>query len=222
MKSIVLITLASLFLWACNDGADNSTSSTATDSSTIATTNEGMDHTNMNIDTSGMAGKTMMSAMNTMMTDMKNISSTGNPDNDFATLMKAHHISAIEMSQLELARGTDPEMRRIAQKAINEQQAEVTTLNSFLSGHSAHGGGDAFYKESMKIMNNMKMDMDHSGSIDKQFAQMMIPHHQSAIDMAKAYIKSGAHEEKLKTMANGIIASQQKEMGELKAWLQTH
>ncbi len=65
----------------------------------------------------------------------------------------------------------------------------------------------------------MEMDMDHSGSMDKQFAQMMVPHHQSAIDMSKAYIKSGAHEEKLKTMANNIISSQQKEIGELKAWL---
>ncbi len=55
--------------------------------------------------------------------------------------------------------------------------------------------------------------------MDRQFVQMMIPHHQSAIDMAKAYIKSGAHEAKLKTMANNIISSQQKEIGELQAWL---
>ena len=65
----------------------------------------------------------------------------------------------------------------------------------------------------------MKMDINHTGSVDKQFAQMMIPHHQSAIDMSKAYIKAGAHEEKLKTMANNIISAQQREIKELQAWL---
>jgi uncharacterized protein (DUF305 family) len=75
----------------------------------------------------------------------------------------------------------------------------------------------------MGQMNNMKMDMDmdHSGSIDKQFAQMMVPHHQGAIDMARAYLKSGAHEEKLKTLANKLITDQQKEIQELQAWLKT-
>ena len=110
-------------------------------------------------------------------------------------------------------------MKQMAQKMIDEQQKEVAELNTFLSGHSAHGGGDAFHKEVMSQMSTMKMDMNHSGSVDKQFAQMMIPHHQGAIDMAKSYIKSGAHEEKLKTMANKIIADQQKEIGELQAWL---
>ncbi len=222
MRHLFLIALASFFFWACNDGADNSTSITATDSTTTTTTNEGMDHSNMNMDTAGMSGKTMMTMMSGMMDGMKSMQSSGNPDNDFAAMMKVHHLSAIQMAEMEVAKGTDPQMKALAQKMIEDQQKEVAEFNTFLTGHSAHGGGDAFYKESLNIMNNMKMDMDHSGSIDKQFAQMMIPHHQSAIDMSQAYIKSGAHEEKLKTMANGIIASQQKEMGELKAWLQTH
>ncbi len=102
---------------------------------------------------------------------------------------------------------------------IDDQQKEVSEFNTFLSGHNAHGGGDAFFKEVMIKMNNMKMDMDQSGSVDKQFAQMMIPHHQSAIDMSNAYINSGAHEEKLKIMANNIISSQKKEIKELQTWL---
>lgn len=102
---------------------------------------------------------------------------------------------------------------------IDDQQREIAELNTFLSGHQAHGGGDAFYKESMTQMNNMKMDMSQSGSIDQQFAQMMIPHHQGGIDMARAYLKSGAHEEKLKTMANNIVREQQKEIQQLQDWL---
>jgi uncharacterized protein (DUF305 family) len=220
MKSILLIALISISFWACNDADnDNSSNTTSTDSVTTSTTNDPDNQSNMNMDTSGMGEKSMMTMMNSMMDNMKTMQSSGNPDNDFASMMKAHHLGAIEMAQMEVAKGTDAQMKQMAQKMIDDQQKEVSEFNTFLSGHNAHGGGDAFFKEAMSKMNNMEMDMDHSGSMDKQFAQMMVPHHQSAIDMSKAYIKSGAHEEKLKTMANNIISSQQKEIGELKAWL---
>jgi uncharacterized protein (DUF305 family) len=160
-----------------------------------------------------------MDIMNKNMQEMKSMQSTGNPDNDFAAMMKTHHMGALEMAQAELSQGTNAEMKSMAQKMVDAQQKEIAELNTFLSGHNAHGGGDAFHKEVMAQMNGMKMDMNHSGSIDKQFAEIMIPHHQGAIDMSKAYLKTGAHEEKLKTMANKIIADQQKEIGELKAWL---
>ena len=169
--------------------------------------------------TSSGSNASMMDMMNKNMQDMKAVQSSNNPDNDFAALMKVHHMGALEMAQAEVAQGQDPQLKQMAQKMIDEHQREIAELNTFLSGHNAHGGGDAFYKEVMGQMNNMKMDMDHSGSIDKQFAQMMIPHHQGAIDMARAYLKSGAHEEKLKTMANKIITDQQKEIQELQAWL---
>jgi uncharacterized protein (DUF305 family) len=220
MKHILLIVFVTITLWACNDADnDDSSSTTSTDSVTTSTTNNPDNRSNMNMDTSGMQGKSMMTMMNSMMDNMKTMQSSGNPDNDFASMMKAHHLGAIEMAQMEVVKGTDAQLKRMAQTMIDDQQKEVAEFNTFLSGHSAHGGGDAFFKEAMAAMNNMKMDDDHSGSMDKQFAQMMVPHHQSAIDMAKAYIKSGAHEEKLKTMANNIISSQQKEISELKAWL---
>jgi uncharacterized protein (DUF305 family) len=166
-----------------------------------------------------MAGKDMMTLMNGMMDQMKGMQSTGNPDNDFAALMKAHHLGAIEMAQLEVAKGLDPQIKQMAQKMIDDQQQEVAAFNTFLSGHSPHGGGDAFFREAMAAMQDMKMERNHTGPVDRQFVQMMIPHHQSAIDMARAYIRSGAHEEKLKTMANNIISSQQKEINDLQSWL---
>ena len=201
---------------SCSDGNDGTSNRNLDSSNHSAHDSATMPHS---MDTSGMAGKSMMSMMDGMMKNMMSIRSTGNPDNDFAAMMKAHHMGAIEMAQMEVAKGTDAQVKQMAQKMIDEQQKEVAELNTFLTGHAAHGGGDAFHKEAMGIMNNMKMEMDHSGSIDKQFVQMMIPHHQSAIDMSRAYIKSGAHEEKLKTMANHIIASQEKEIKELQAWL---
>lgn len=212
-------------LVACG-GNDNSHSAQSTATADTASHNahqaNGTSTQTGTIDTTAMAGQSMMSLMHANMDQMKAIPSTGNPDNDFAALMKVHHMGALEMAQLELAKGADPQLKQMAQKMLNDQQREIAELNTFLSGHQAHGGGEVFYKDVMGQMNNMKMDMDQSGSVDKQFVQMMIPHHQGAIDMAKAYLKAGAHEEKLKTMANKIIEEQQKEIQELQTWLKQH
>lgn len=219
MKILFLVPVATLCFFACNN-TETSGSKSDTASTTIVSDSAVHDH--MNSDTAGMAGKSMMSSMTNMMNAMKGMQSSGNPDNDFAAMMKAHHLGAIEMAQLQLAQGSDERLRTLAQKMVDDQQKEVAELNTFLSGHQAHGGGDGFFKEAIEIMNGMMMDMDHSGSVDRQFASMMIPHHQTAIDMAKAYLKSGAHEEKLKTMANSIITTQQNEIAELKNWLATN
>jgi uncharacterized protein (DUF305 family) len=215
MKRYLLMAGFALGLTACGDNNSNHASHTAADSS-------GHSEHAANSTANPASSMSMMDMMNKNMQDMKAVQSTGNPDNDFAALMKVHHMGALEMAQAEIANGTNAELKAMAQKMVDAQQQEIAELNTFLSGHEAHGGGDSFYKEVMSQMNNMKMDMDHSGSVDKQFAQMMIPHHQGAIDMAKAYLKAGAHEEKLKTMANKIIADQQKEIAQLQTWLKNN
>ena len=218
-KALFLALLSSAILLACNNDSTNSTAHS--DSASHSTTTENSaNNTQSQNNTANTAGSmSMMDMMNKNMQDMKAVQSTGNPDNDFAALMKVHHMGALEMAQAEIANGTNAELKAMAQKMVDEQQREIAELNTFLSGHEAHGGGDAFYKEAMAQMNSMKMDMDHSGSFDKQYAQMMIPHHQGAIDMSRAYLKSGAHEEKLKTMANKLIKDQQAEIQQLKGWL---
>lgn len=217
MKVFLPITLIAIAFLGCNDNGE-STGINA-DSSSHQSHQSDSVTVSHSTDSTSPTGKSMMSMMNAMMSNMKSMKSTGSPDNDFAAMMKAHHLGAIEMAQEEVSAGNDAQIKQMAQKMIDDQQKEVAELNTFLSGHVPHGGGDAFFKEAMNIMNNMKMDGDHSGSIDKQFVQMMIPHHQSAIDMSKAYLKGGAHEAKLQSMANSIIASQQKEIQDLKAWL---
>ena len=221
-KALILASVSSAILFACSN--DNSGTASHHDSTSHSSTAENTANNAQTQTTTANPASyaSMMDMMNKNMQDMKAVQSTGNPDNDFAALMKVHHMGALEMAQAEVANGTNAELKAMAQKMVDAQQQEIAELNTFLSGHEAHGGGDVFYKEVMSQMNNMKMDMDHSGSVDKQFAQMMIPHHQGAIDMSSAYLKAGAHEEKLKTMANKIIADQQKEIAQLQTWLKNN
>ena len=55
------------------------------------------------------------------------------------------------------------------------------------------------------------MNVPFSGDADRDFARMMIPHHQGAIDMALAELRYGK-DERLKRLAQEIIVDQQQEI----------
>jgi len=54
-----------------------------------------------------------------------------------------------------------------------------------------------------------------SGDVDHDFAAMMIPHHQGAIDMAQAELRYGRNEQ-LRRIAQGIIVEQQQEIAAMR------
>ena len=64
-----------------------------------------------------------------------------------------------------------------------------------------------------EAMNRMDRDMSirHTGDPDRDFAAMMIPHHQGAIDMAKAELQFGRNPV-LRRLAQAIIVEQQQEI----------
>src|SRR2546427_3880679 len=55
------------------------------------------------------------------------------------------------------------------------------------------------------------MDVKPSGDVDADFVATMVPHHQGAIDMAKAQLRYGRNEQ-LRRMAQEIIVTQQEEI----------
>jgi len=76
----------------------------------------------------------------------------------------------------------------------------------------------------MTIMHQMtsKMEsMNMKGNVDHDFAEMMIVHHQAAIDMAQQEIDSG-NDATLKMFAQKVIEVQGREIKELQQWLKQH
>lgn len=57
---------------------------------------------------------------------------SGNADVDFAKQMIPHHQGAIDMAKVQLANGKDPEMRKMAEKIIADQDKEIAQMNDWL------------------------------------------------------------------------------------------
>jgi hypothetical protein len=70
-----------------------------------------------------------------------------------------------------------------------------------------------FLAENDVAMNKMMADMTikPTGDIDRDFVAMMVPHHQGAVDMAKAELKYG-HNEQLRRLAQEIVVTQGQEI----------
>jgi hypothetical protein len=70
-----------------------------------------------------------------------------------------------------------------------------------------------FLAENVSAMTKMMVEMGirPSGDVDTDFAAIMTPHHQGAIEMAQAELRHG-HNEQLRRMAQEIIVTQQQEI----------
>lgn len=76
---------------------------------------------------------------------MSSMPKTGNPDVDFATMMREHHKGALSMAEAELKNGKDAGMRDMAKKIIAAQKKEIAQFDAFLakSGSGQAGRSEA-------------------------------------------------------------------------------
>ncbi|WP_082077373.1 DUF305 domain-containing protein [Bradyrhizobium sp. LTSPM299] len=83
--------------------------------------------------------------------------------------------------------------------------------------HAADSQGyaeeQAFLSQNAVAMRKMMADMmiKPSGDIDRDFVEMMVPHHQGAVDMAKTELEYGRNA-RLRRLAQQIVATQQREI----------
>jgi hypothetical protein len=83
---------------------------------------------------------------------------------------------------------------------------------------SASNSSEApFLNENEAAMHKMMtgMSIEPSGDVDRDFAAMMIPHHQGAIEMAQAELRHGRNE-LLKRIAQEIVVEQQQEIAAMR------
>lgn len=81
---------------------------------------------------------------------------------------------------------------------------------------------DRGYMKAMQTMQQSMMKMEMSGDASGDFARMMIPHHQSAIDMVDVLLAQKDVDPEIKEMAEKMKKDQTEEIGKLQKWLETH
>jgi len=102
--------------------------------------------------------------------------------------------------------------------------ASIAGLAIAQSSHSDTSSGQAeptFAAQMMQAMERMDAGMmaaKPTGNPDRDFAAMMIPHHQGAIDMAKVELIYG-RDPVLRRLAQGIIVEQQQEIELMQRYL---
>jgi len=74
----------------------------------------------------------LVASMDKMHMAMGAIKRSGNADVDFVRLMLPHHRAAIDMAKTQLLYGKDPQMRRLAQEIITDQQLEIELMQRWL------------------------------------------------------------------------------------------
>lgn len=163
----------------------------------------------------------LMAIMDGMEPKMMAVPKTNDPEIDFLKMMVIHHQSAIDMAKIELQEGKDDSLKRTAQKIINEQQMEITQFNAYVATLTPNNSVPMFMMEHEESMMKMQKVADVqfiTGDIDNDFATLMIPHHQSAMENAMSYLKYG-NDNQVKIFAQKIIDAQKMEIIELTNWL---
>ncbi|MEV7230036.1 DUF305 domain-containing protein [Polymorphospora sp. NPDC051019] len=144
-------------------------------------------------------------------------------DVTFAQAMVPHHRQAVEMSVLAETRADNTDVKALAKRIRDNQQAEIDTMTGWLAawgrpapmpgaGHGTALPGTDHPMPGMLSDADMQKLADARGTeFDQQYLTMMITHHQGAITMARQEIATGANAD-AKALAQRIVTEQQAEI----------
>lgn len=154
-------------------------------------------------------------------------SSTGAADAphalQFIDTMITHHRGAIDMALLAGTRSQRSEVKQLAQEIISEQRREIAQLQEwrakwFGDAKSAVNMDFPGMQTGMAGMDMVRLGALKANEFDVEFVRQMIPHHEGAIEMARALNAADEHPE-LKELAKKIELDQTAEIAKMKSWL---
>ena len=171
---------------------------------------QGMDHSNMDMGSEGM-----MNASEMLMEGGEY------SDERFIDAMVPHHQGAITMTEVALENAEHPELLQLAENVISTQQSEVEELRTIKE--QEFGTSEVPMQMSPEEMEMMGMEdpaeLANQRPFDRASINAMIPHHESAIEMAQVALAESANPT-IRDLAGRIIDDQTREIEQMKGWLE--
>jgi uncharacterized protein (DUF305 family) len=169
----------------------------------------GMDHDQMGMGSKGMARQMVME-------------NGKYSDERFIDAMVPHHQGAIAIAEVALENAEHEEIIQLSRDIISSQQAEIEELKSIKK--EEFGTSNVPMEMSQEQMRGMGMMMDpqelaNREPFDRAFIDAMIPHHQSAIEMAQVALKKSENPQ-IRELAENIVSAQQQEIEQMTRWRQ--
>lgn len=197
-----LVLAGAALLTGCSTNTATSNSAPAASTSPVATGHEGHEgHTQHGA--SGMShemGTTGMEALKGLRGREFDVA--------FLSQMIAHHEAAVTMAEQALKTAKDAKAKAEAQKVIAAQSAEIEQMIGWLKdwyGVAPSAEQQALVNKDMESMMAMPV------TTDRMFYEMMIPHHQGAIDMSEL-VPERSQRAEVKELAAQIIRDQEAEI----------
>jgi uncharacterized protein (DUF305 family) len=167
---------------------------------------QGMDHSNMDMGSGGMMGASEMLMENGEYADER-----------FIDAMVPHHQGAIAMAEVALENAEHLELLQLAENVISTQQAEIEQLRSIKE--QEFGTSEVPMQMSPEEMEMMGMEdpaeLANQRPFDLAFINAMIPHHESAIEMAQVALAESDNPA-IRNLAERIVDDQTREIEQMR------
>jgi len=144
-------------------------------------------------------------------------------DLQFIDAMVAHHQAAIDMSLPVDTNAMRPELKDFARKVVEDQSREIELMKGWR--RQWYPGKPQVptiavmpgMRTSMEGMESGQMKALKGAEYDRMYVDMMIPHHEGAVALAREALARATHPE-VKELAQRIIDAQKGEIGMMNRW----
>lgn len=139
-------------------------------------------------------------------------------DVTFVRGMIPHHEQAVVMSELAEENADSDAVRELADEIEAAQEPEIEQMTAFLEewGESASEGGMDHDEMSGMMTDEQMGELEEAmgAEFDRLFLEMMVMHHEGAVEMAQVEVEDGENEE-AQELAGEIIEAQEAEIAEM-------
>lgn len=144
----------------------------------------------------------------------------------FLQAMIPHHESAVEMAKVAKRRGGHGQITKLGREIVSTQSQEISQMGRIhrrLFGAEikpdpgAHDVLGLSAEEAGAMHMEAASKLERAKPFDRAFIDEMVPHHQGAIRMARAVLRTSRDRE-VESLARGIIDAQSMEIDDMNGW----